>query len=50
VGIPQAIIPELRRHLAIYARPEAGALAFPGAMGGPLRRGNFNRSAAWPRQ
>jgi integrase len=48
VGIPQVIIPELRRHLAIYARPEPAALAFPGAKGGPLRRGNFNRSAAWP--
>lgn len=48
VGIPQVIIVDLRRHLAIYAKPEPGALAFPGAKGGPLRRGNFNRSAAWP--
>lgn len=48
VGIPQVIIPDLQRHLAIYAEPEPGALAFPGAKGGPLRRGNFNRSAAWP--
>ena len=25
-----------------------GALAFPGAKGGPLRRGNFNKMSAWP--
>jgi integrase len=25
-----------------------GALVFPGAMGGPLRRGNFNKMSAWP--
>jgi hypothetical protein len=29
-------------------KADPGALAFPGAKGGPLRRGNFNRSAAWP--
>jgi integrase len=48
IGIPQAIVPDLKRHLAIYAKPEPGALAFPGARGGPLRRSNFNRSAGWP--
>ncbi len=48
VGIPRVIVPDIQRHLAIYANPEPGALAFPGAKGGPLRRGNFNRSAAWP--
>jgi integrase len=48
VGIPRVILPELRRHLAAFAEPEPGALVFPGAKGGPLRRGNFNRSAAWP--
>jgi integrase len=48
VGIPRVILPELRRHLAAFARPDPSALAFPGAKGGPLRRGNFNRSAAWP--
>lgn len=47
-GVPQAIVPDLRHHLAVYAKPEPGALAFPGAMGGPLRRSNFNRSTAWP--
>jgi hypothetical protein len=46
VGIPQVIIPVLREHPAIYAKDEPGALAFPGAMGGPLRRGNFNKMSA----
>jgi integrase len=48
VGIPRVIVPDLRHHLAAFAEPGPGALAFPGAKGGPLRRGNFNRSAAWP--
>jgi integrase len=48
VGIPRVILLELRSHLAAFARPDPSALAFPGAKGGPLRRGNFNRSAAWP--
>jgi integrase len=48
VGIPQAIIPLLREHLAVYVKSDPGALFFPGVMGGPLRRGNFNRMSAWP--
>ena len=48
VGIPQAIIPVLREHLSIFVKDEPGALAFPGVMGGPLRRGNFNKMSAWP--
>jgi integrase len=48
VGIPRVIVPDLRHHLAMFAMADPGALAFPGAKGGPLRRGNFNRSAAWP--
>jgi integrase len=27
--------------------PGVGALIFPGVMGGPLRRGNFNKMPAW---
>jgi integrase len=45
VGIPAAIIPDLTQHLAIYAKAEPGALAFPSTMGGPIRRGNFNRQS-----
>gem|GEM_PF-3099489 len=48
VGIPHVIVPDLRHHLAVFVKADSGALAFPGAKGGPLRRGNFNRSAAWP--
>ena len=32
----------------IFVRPEAGALVFPGAKGGPMRRSNFNKTSAWP--
>jgi integrase len=48
VGIPAAIIPAVREHLSIFAKDEPGALVFPGAKGGPLRRGNFNKLSAWP--
>jgi integrase len=47
VGIPDAIIPELRGHMRVFVKDEPGALAFPGARGGPLRRGNFNKMSAW---
>ena len=48
VGIPAAIVPDLERHLAVYAKPGPGALVFPGIMGGPVRRGNFNKLSGWP--
>jgi integrase len=48
VGIPRAIIPVLREHLSVFVKGEPDALVFPGAMGGPLRRGNFNKMSAWP--
>ena len=47
VGIPAVIIPALSEHLAAFVKPEPGALVFPGPMGGPLRRGNFNRAVGW---
>lgn len=47
VSIPAVIAGELRAHLATYADEGPDALAFPGRKGGPLRRGNFNRSAGW---
>ena len=49
VGIPAAIVPELAAHVAIHVKAEPGALVFPGAKGGPIRRGNFNKTSAWPR-
>jgi integrase len=48
VGIPAAIVPDLAAHLAIYVKDEPDALVFPGAKGGPIRRGNFNKMSAWP--
>ncbi|MEU8104613.1 site-specific integrase [Nonomuraea muscovyensis] len=47
VGIPQAIIPALREHLATYVGNEPGALLFPAAKGGPLRRSGFNTRTRW---
>jgi integrase len=37
VGIPKAIITALRDHLAVFVKPDAGALVFAGAKGGPMR-------------
>jgi integrase len=48
VGIPAVIVPVLREHLAVFAGDDPGALVFPGAKGGPPRRGNFNKMSAWP--
>src|SRR6266496_2166334 len=48
IGIPSSIIPAVREHLSIFVGPEAEALIFPGVKGGPLRRSNFNKMAAWP--
>jgi integrase len=48
VGIPYAIIPALREHMTVFTGPEPGSLVFPGARGGPLRRGNFNKMSGWP--
>jgi integrase len=47
VGIPAAIIPELRDHLAAFVQAEADALVFPGPKGGPMRRSNFNKLTGW---
>jgi integrase len=49
VGIPDAIIPALRDHLAVFVKDEPGALAFASVRGGPIRRGNFNKMSAWSR-
>jgi integrase len=48
VGIPAAIVPDVESHLAKYVKPEPGALVFTGIMGGPVRRGNFNKLSGWP--
>ena len=47
VGIPVAIVPELRDHLAAYVGPQPDDLVFTGPLGGVLRRGNFRRDSGW---
>ncbi|WP_055483136.1 tyrosine-type recombinase/integrase [Sphaerimonospora mesophila] len=47
VGIPEGIVTALREHLATYVQNEPGALLFPGAKGGPLRRSGFNTRTRW---
>ena len=47
VGIPAAIVPALREHLAVFVAPERSALVFAGETGAPLRRSNFNRMSGW---
>jgi integrase len=48
VGIPAVIVPVLREHMTVFTNDDPGALVFPGAKGGPLPRGNFNKMSAWP--
>lgn len=48
VGVPQAIIPVLRKPPGALRRPDAGALVFACVQGGPMRRSNFNKMSAWP--
>ncbi|MGJ6966083.1 tyrosine-type recombinase/integrase, partial [Streptosporangium sp. G11] len=40
-------ISALREHLATYVQEDPGALVFPGAKGGPLRRSGFNTRTRW---
>ena len=47
VGIPAAIVPDLEHHLAVYVAAGPDALVFPGIMGGPIRRQNFNKLTGW---
>jgi integrase len=47
VGVPRAIIPDLREHLAAFVGSEPGALVFTAPSGTPLRRRNFNRATGW---
>lgn len=47
VGLPESIIPILREHMDTYVQDEPGALMFPGAKGGPIRRSGFNTRTRW---
>jgi hypothetical protein len=39
---------EAEERPTVYVKAEPGALAFPGIMDGPVRRGNFNKLSGWP--
>ncbi|UDY35697.1 site-specific integrase [Dermatobacter hominis] len=41
LAIPAPLVPELERHLGIYAAPGPDGLVFVGPLGAPLSRGNF---------
>ncbi|MGV9385680.1 tyrosine-type recombinase/integrase [Nonomuraea sp. NPDC003707] len=47
VGIPESIIPVLKEHMDTYVQDEPGALMFPAAKGGPMRRSGFNTRTRW---
>ncbi|MBB5776762.1 integrase [Nonomuraea jabiensis] len=47
VGIPQSIVRVLQEHMNTYVQDEPGALMFPAAKGGPMRRSGFNTRTRW---
>lgn len=47
VAIPEAIRPEILRHLDDFVKPGPDAWVFTGLRGNPLRRGNFNTQTNW---
>ncbi|WP_237102910.1 site-specific integrase [Nonomuraea sp. MG754425] len=47
VGIPESIVPILEEHMETFVQDDPGALMFPGAKGGPLRRSGFNARTRW---
>jgi len=46
VGIPAAIIPVLRDHLAVFVGPDPDSFVFGGAKGSPLRRSASRQPAS----
>ncbi|WP_026412712.1 tyrosine-type recombinase/integrase [Actinomadura oligospora] len=47
VTIPDAIIPDLTKHLEKFTKEPADALIFTGVKGGPMRRSGFNKVTRW---
>jgi integrase len=45
--VPEAIRPEIVKHLMEFTRSEPDALVFTGKRGNALRRGNFNQLVRW---
>jgi integrase len=46
VVLPDLIIPDLRKHLDLYAQPGPNGFVFVGVRGGQLRRSNFSKTWA----
>ncbi|MGI5205313.1 tyrosine-type recombinase/integrase [Spirillospora sp. CA-108201] len=46
VVLPDLIIPDLRKHLELYAQPGPNGFVFVGVRGGQLRRSNFSKTWA----
>jgi integrase len=47
ISVPEAIRPEMVKHLMTYVGPAADALLFTGPKGGVLRRAHFNNLTKW---
>jgi Phage integrase family len=47
VGLPRAVVAELRKHLAEYVGAEPWSLVFTGPKGAPIRRGNARKLLRW---
>ena len=47
VGLPRAVVGELRRHLAEYVEADPSSLLFTGPKGAPIRRGNVRKLLRW---
>lgn len=47
LAVPEAIRPEIVKHMMAYTGPAPEALVFTGKRGNALRRGNFNQLVQW---
>lgn len=49
VTVPEAIRPDILRHMERYVGVRPGSYMFTGEKGNPLRRPNFNQRVSWPK-
>jgi Phage integrase family len=47
VGLPRAVVLEMRKHLAEYVEAEPSSLVFTRPKGAPIRRGNARKLLRW---
>jgi integrase len=47
VGLPRAVVVEMRKHLVEYVEAEPSSLVFTGPKGAPIRRGNARKLLRW---